>query len=157
MNPRHRRTGLSSPADALAALIELYAPRAARGHSGIALIEPGNDSPTDLPKLFGAPGRLMAALVYSGWVVPGSPRRSGLMVFLKAEASPMRNVLSDVDIATVQRWIEAGARQPSQIEAAVRTLRPLAAAAHADPAAAEALAAAIGLPRSANVALNPIH
>ena len=157
VEPTPPPNGTLDPADALAALIKLYAARASRGHSGIALIEPGNNSPTDLPTLFGAPARLMAALVYSGWVVPGSPRRSGLMVFLKSEASPMRNVLSNVDIATVQRWIEAGAQQAGQIDAAVRRLEPLVTAAHVDPAAAEALAAAVGLPRSANVALNPIH
>jgi hypothetical protein len=63
----------------LADLIECFTLRAKCAHDH--LVRPNaNGRPVSLKSLFDMPPDLMAALIRGGWIIPGEPDRSSLMV-----------------------------------------------------------------------------
>jgi hypothetical protein len=142
------------PAVAMTVLIEQLAPRATTAHGGITLAEPGTATATPLADLFADAKRLMAALAHCGYVVPGQPLRSILMLVLTAETSPMRGVLSSAQVEVVRAWIEAGAELPKGA-AGAKSIASLMAS--PGPGAQELLRRRVGTDLPGNVGLKSIH
>jgi hypothetical protein len=84
---------------------------ASLSHSGITLTNmDGVRKP--LPELFGVPSELLGALVASGWVVPGSAKRSIFYTRVLDNGGPMSGVFSVAELSVVENWIDSGAELP---------------------------------------------
>ena len=53
----------------------------------------------------------MAALIRGGWIIPGEPDRSMLLVAIIG-TGPMQAVMAQADIQLMSDWITAGATIP---------------------------------------------
>ncbi len=95
-----RRNRPSAPADRVAAMIADRAPRARVNHGTAQL------GGVLLNDLFADPRALMAALVDSGWVVPGDPERSRFFDLTTA-AGPMYRIFTDTELDTWRDWVRA--------------------------------------------------
>ena len=92
-------------------MIQRYAPRAKRSHDELVLPD-ANGRPVSLKSLFDAPLDLMAALIRGGWIIPGEPDRSMLLVAIIG-TGPMQSILAQADVELWSEWITAGAVIPA--------------------------------------------
>ena len=99
----------------VAKMIQNYAGEAVRRHDDLILPD-ANGKPVTLTSLFAKPAELMAGLIRGGWVVPGLPRRSMLVVSIIGTGpnrGPMAGIFLKEDIQLLNEWIESGALIPS--------------------------------------------
>jgi hypothetical protein len=71
-----------------------------------------NGRPVSLKSLFDAPLDLMVALIRGGWIIPGEPDRSMLLVAIIG-TGPMQSILAQADVELWSEWITAGAVIPA--------------------------------------------
>jgi hypothetical protein len=86
-------------------LIKRFAARAKRAHDDLVLPD-ANGKPEPLKSLFDTPLELMAALLRGGWIIPGEPDRSMLLVAIIG-TGPMQGVMAQADIQLLSDWITA--------------------------------------------------
>jgi hypothetical protein len=89
----------------VAELIKRFAARAKRAHDDLVLPD-ANGKPEPLKSLFDTPLELMAALLRGGWIIPGEPDRSMLLVAIIG-TGPMHGVMAQADIQLLSDWITA--------------------------------------------------
>lgn len=97
-----------SPAEKVAAIIRVKAPKAQLNHGTRML---GGSLLNDL---FADPSRLMNQLVLAGHVVAGDPDGSPLLALLGADG-PMYRVFSESEISVLRDWIQTLDRQPADV------------------------------------------
>lgn len=95
----------------VAAMIKRYAAMAKRSHDELVLPD-REGKPVSLKSLFDTPQELMAGLIRGGWIVPGAPDRSMLLVAL-IQSGPMQSELAPDDVELLSEWISAGAVVPA--------------------------------------------
>jgi photosystem II stability/assembly factor-like uncharacterized protein len=99
----------------VARMIQNYAGDAIKKHDKLIMPD-ANGKPVTLKSLFDKPRELMAGMIRGGWVVPGDPKRSMLLVSIIGTGSnrgPMEAVFLKEDLQLLDDWIASGALIPS--------------------------------------------
>ena len=94
-------------------LHQRFAPRAKRAHDDLVLPD-ASGTPVALKALFDKPRDLMAALNRGGWIIPGEPDRSMLLIAIIG-TGPMQDILEQADIDLLSDWVTAGAPIPPAV------------------------------------------